>query len=179
MKEVPLRTVQPVVVPAQFYTCGTIGSGIFAVFPAFFAGLIGMAITDKPGPSLAVGLLAYLIVFACLMVSFGWGAYARPDVTTYRIYRDRIEVEEGLVNHQERTILIGGIIDVRLTEGVLQRTQGAGTVTLVIQPLISQGEARLTHQTTSLYNVPQPREIYDLICSLALDKSRDRERWSE
>jgi hypothetical protein len=100
-------------------------------------------------------------------------------VTTYRIYRDRIEVEGGLVNRRERTVLIGGIIDVRLTEGVLQRTQGAGTVTLVIQPLVSQGEGQLTHQTISLSNVPQPRELYDLIRSLALDKSRDRERSSD
>jgi uncharacterized membrane protein YdbT with pleckstrin-like domain len=179
MKEDPLRTVQPVVVPAQFYTCGTIGSGIFAVFPAFFTGLIGMAITDKPGPSLAVGLVAYLVVFACLMVLFGWRAYASPDVTTYRIHRDRIEIEEGLVNHQERTILMGGIIDVRLTEGVLQRTQGAGTVTLVIQPMVSQNQGQLTHQTIILSNIPQPRAIYDLIRSLTLDKSRDRERSSD
>jgi uncharacterized membrane protein YdbT with pleckstrin-like domain len=179
MKDTPIRTVRPVVVPAQFYTCGTIGSGIIALLPAFFAGLIGAAIADKPGPGIAVGLLAYLVVFACLMALFGWRAYASPDATTYRIYRDRIEIEEGLVNHQERTILMGGIIDVRLTEGVLQRTRGAGTVTLVIRPLVSQGQGQVTHQTLSLYNIPQPRQIYDLIRSLALDKSRDWERSSD
>jgi hypothetical protein len=108
------------------------------------------------------------------MALFGWRACASPNVTTYRIYRDRIEIEEGLVNHQERTILIGGIIDVRLTEGVLQRTQGAGTVTLVVQPLVSQGEGRLTHQIVILTNIPQPKGVYDLIRSLALEKSKER-----
>jgi uncharacterized membrane protein YdbT with pleckstrin-like domain len=179
MKDTPLRTVQPVVVPAQFYTCGTIASGVIAVFPAFFAGIIAMAVTAKPGPSLTVGLLAYLIVFASLMALIGWRAYAGPVVTTYRIYRDRVEVEEGLVNRRERTVLIGGIIDVRLTEGVLQRTRGAGTVTLVIQPLVSQAEGHLAHQTLSLSNVPEPRGLYDLIRSLALDKSRGGERSSD
>ena len=91
-------------------------------------------------------------------------------MTTYRIYRDRIESEEGLVNRQRRTVLIGRIIDVQLTEGVLQRTRGAGTVTLVIQPLVSQGQGHLAHQTIRLGNIPQPREVYDLIRSLALDR---------
>ncbi len=175
MKDTPLRTVQPVVVPAQVYTCRTIATALIALFPAFFASLISMAITGKPEPDLSVGLLTYLVVFASLMTVFRWRAYASPDVTAYRIYRDRIEVEEGLVNHQQRTVLIGGIIDVRLTEGVLQRTRGAGTITLVIQPLVSQGQGQVTHQTIILSNVPQPREVYDLIRSLALDKSRDGE----
>jgi uncharacterized membrane protein YdbT with pleckstrin-like domain len=100
-------------------------------------------------------------------------------VTTYRIYRDRIEFEEGLVNRRERTVLIGGIIDMRLTENVLQRPQGAGTVTLVIQPFVSQAQGHLAHQTVSLSNVPEPKGVYDLIRSLALDKSRDSGRMSD
>lgn len=51
-------------------------------------------------------------------------------------------------------------------------------LSLVIQPLVSQGEGHLTHQTISLNNVPQPREVYDLIRSLALDKGRAGERSS-
>lgn len=178
MKDAPLRTVQPVVVPAQLYTWGTLFSGFIAIFPAFFVGTFTMAITNKSGPTLAFGFLVYLIVFVVIMALIGWKVYSGPGVTAYRIYRDRIEVEEGLVNRQERTVLIGGIIDVRLTESVLERPQGAGTVTLVIQPLVSQGEGHLAHQTVSLSNVPQPRELYDLIRSLALDKRRDSERVS-
>jgi hypothetical protein len=86
MKVAPLRTVQPVVVPAQLYTCGTLASGVFALFSAFFAGLITMAITDKPGPSIAFGLLVYLILFALLMALIGWTVYSGPGVTAYRIY---------------------------------------------------------------------------------------------
>jgi membrane protein YdbS with pleckstrin-like domain len=170
MKDDPLRTVQPVVVPAQLYTCGTAASGFFALIPAFFAGLITMAITERPGPSIVLGIVIYLISFALVMALIGWRAFSAPGVTTYRIYRDRIESEEGLVNRQRRTVLIGRIIDVQLTEGVLQRTQGAGTVTLVIQPLVSQGQGNLAHQTIRLGNIPQPREVYDLIRSLALDR---------
>jgi uncharacterized membrane protein YdbT with pleckstrin-like domain len=179
MKDTPLRTVQPVVVPGQFYTWGTLISGFFALFPAFFAGIITMAITNNPGLTFAVGLLVYLAVFVAIMALIGWKVYSGPGVTTYRIYQGRIEVEEGLVNRRERTILIGGIIDVQLTESVLQRPHGAGTVTLVIQPLVSQAQGHLAHQTVSLSNVPEPRGLYDLIRSLALDKSRDSGRMSD
>jgi uncharacterized membrane protein YdbT with pleckstrin-like domain len=157
MKDTPLRTVQPVVVPAQLYACGTIVGGFVALFPAFFAGIITMAITEKPGPSLAFGLLVYLSVFVVIMALSGWRVYSVPGVTSYRIYRDRIEIEEGLVNRRERTVLIGSIIDVQLTESALQRPQGARTVTLVMQPFVSQSQGQLAHQTVSLSNVPEPR----------------------
>jgi uncharacterized membrane protein YdbT with pleckstrin-like domain len=176
MKDTSLRTIQPVVVPAQLYIWGTLVGGIFAILPAFFAGLIIMENTNNSGPSLAFGLLVYMAVFIAIMALIGWTVYSGPGVTTYRIYRDRIEVEEGLVNRRERTVLIGGIIDVRLTESVLQRPHGAGTVNLVIQPLVSQAQGQLAHQTVSLINVPEPRGLYDLIRSLALDKSRESGR---
>jgi uncharacterized membrane protein YdbT with pleckstrin-like domain len=173
MKDTPIRTVQPVVVPGQLYTWGTLVSGFLALFPAFFAGIITMGITNNPGPSLAFGLLVYLAVLVAIMALIGWMVYSGPGMTTYRIYRDRIEVEEGLVNRRERTVLIGGIIGVQLTESVLQRPHGAGTVTLVIQSLVSQGEGHLAHQSIRLSNVPEPRGLYDLIRSLALDQRRD------
>jgi hypothetical protein len=72
MKDTPLRTIQPVVVPAQLYTCGTLFSGFVALFPAFFAGIITMAITDRSGPSLAFGLLVYLAVLVAMMAMIGW-----------------------------------------------------------------------------------------------------------
>src|SRR5262249_53010590 len=149
--------VQPVVVPGQLYTWGTLISGFIAWFSAFFAGLITMAITNNSGVSFTFGLLVFLAVVVAVMALIGWKVYSGPGVTTYRIYRDRIEVEEGLVNRRERTVLIGGIIDVQLTESVLQRPHGAGTVTLVIQPLVSQTQGHLAHQTVSLSNVPEPR----------------------
>jgi hypothetical protein len=50
---------------------------------------------------------------------------------------------------------------------------------MVIQPFVSQEGGHLAHQTVSLSNVPQPRELYDLIRSLALDKRRASERMSD
>jgi hypothetical protein len=169
MADAPLLTIQPIVVPAQFFTCWTIASGFLAVFPAFFAGLIAGAISDRSEPNIGVGLLAYVIFFALFLSLMGWRAYSGPEVMIYRIYRDRIESEEGLVNRKHRTVSINGIIDVQLTEGVLQQTRGAGTITLVLRPLVAQGgRGTMAHQFILLSNIPQPREVYDLIRSLAL-----------
>jgi hypothetical protein len=71
------------------------------------------------------------------------------------------------------------VIDVELSEGVLQQTQGAGTVKLVTQQLVSQGEGRLSNRTIALRNIPQPKEVYELLRSLALKhhpKSSSREQ---
>jgi uncharacterized membrane protein YdbT with pleckstrin-like domain len=167
MKDDPLRTVQPVVVPAQLYTWGTVASGFSALFPASFT----MAITERLRPSIGLGIVTYLIFFALFLSLITWNVYSGTGVTTYRIYRDRIESEEGLVNRRHRTVLIGWIIDVQLTEGVLQQTRGAGTITLVLRPLVAQGgQGTMAHQIILLSNIPQPREVYDLIRSLALGR---------
>ena len=60
------------------------------------------------------------------------------------------------------------IIDVQLTEGVLQRTVGAGSITLVTQQLVSQAEGRLSNRSFQLTNVADPVGAYEWIRSLAL-----------
>ena len=60
------------------------------------------------------------------------------------------------------------IIDVQLTEGVLQRTVGAGSITLVSQQVVSTGEGVFSNRTFRLGNVPDPGGAYELIRSLAL-----------
>ncbi len=64
------------------------------------------------------------------------------------------------------------VIDVQLTEGLLQQTRGAGTITLVTPQLVSSGDAQLSNRQIALHNVPEPHQAYDLIRSVALQKSR-------
>jgi uncharacterized membrane protein YdbT with pleckstrin-like domain len=104
------------------------------------------------------------------MVLIGIKVFNEPSRTTYTIYPDRVEYCEGLWNRNRRTLVFDQVIDVELTEGVLQQTQGAGTVTLVTQQLVSLGEGNLSNRRIALSNVPQPKEVYDLIRSLALKK---------
>lgn len=89
-------------------------------------------------------------------------------LTHYAIYPDRIEFEEGLLNRRRRTVLLDRIIDVQLSEGILQRGAGAGSITLTTQQLVSRGDGRLSNRSFVLTNVPDPGGVYELIRSLAL-----------
>jgi uncharacterized membrane protein YdbT with pleckstrin-like domain len=156
------------VVPAQFLVVGPIAAGFLAIFPGFFTFVISNMIAMSFEPRFGPGLAAYGLSFAVILGLIGLRAFYEPGLTTYAIYPDRIEFEEGLLNRQRRTVLLDRIIDVRHTEGILQRTVGAGSISLVTQQLVSQGDGRLSNRTFQLSNVPDPAGVYELVRSLAL-----------
>jgi len=68
------------------------------------------------------------------------------------------------------------VIDVQLSEGLLQQTKGAGSITLITQQLVSSGEGKLSNRSIVLKNVPKPQEVYDLIRDLAANDKKIREQ---
>src|SRR5438067_498309 len=132
-----IREVRSVVVPAQFFVLGI----PMAFLPAALGFLMllscgmlvaGRDISDQNLPFFVIGcgIAAFVILISGLVLS-GIREFSR---TTYTIYPDRVEYAEGFWNRQRRTVAFDEVIDVGLTEGVLQRTRGAGTVTLTIDP---------------------------------------------
>src|SRR5690606_23540638 len=109
----------------------------------------------------------------------GLKVFYEPGLTSYSVFPDRIEFEEGLLNRRRRTVLLDRIIDVGLSEGLLQQTVGAGTVSLVTQQMVSQGDGKLGNRTFALTNVPQAGEVYELIRSLALGGPLPKEHLPE
>lgn len=174
MQDDPIREIRPVVVPAHFFVAGLPIAGFISLFPGFFAFVLSNivnAITGDPfdGPIIGVGLGAYVVSVVICLALMWVKVFVEPGRTRYAIYSDRIEYDEGLWNRHRRTLVFDQVIDVHLTEGVLQQTRGAGTVTVVTQQLISRGEGGLTNRRIALRNLPEPRDAYDLIRSLALD----------
>jgi uncharacterized membrane protein YdbT with pleckstrin-like domain len=165
-----IRVIRPVVVPAQFFVFGPILAGFVAIFPGFFTFIVSNALAEQFDPVFGPALVAYGLAFAIVWALFGLRAYQQPSLTTYSIYPDRIEFTEGLLNRQRRTVFLDRIIDVQLTEGVFQRMVGAGTVRLVTQGLVSQGEGRLTNRTLFMWNIPDPGGVYELVRSLAVGR---------
>jgi uncharacterized membrane protein YdbT with pleckstrin-like domain len=164
----PIRVIRPVVVPAQFFIWGPIVAGFLALFPGFFTFVISNMIAGGFEPIIGPGLLVYGLAFIVILALLGLRVFYEPGLTTYAIYPDRIELEEGLLNRRRRTVLLDRIIDVQLTEGILLQTVGAGSITLATQQLVSQGEGKLSNQTFQLNNIPDPGGAYELIRSLAL-----------
>lgn len=184
MEPAPLREIKPVVIPAQFFVWGPLMAGFISIFPGFFtfvlSNMIGMILLDRigSGPVVVYGVAAYALSFAVTLALLWVKFFQEPARTTYAVYADRVEYDEGLWNRRRRTVVFDQVIDVELTEGVLQQTQAAGTVTLVTQQLVSGQEGQLSNRRFSLVNVPQPREMYELMRSLALRGRGSREQAS-
>ena len=164
----PIRVIRPVVVPAQFFVWGPIVAGFLGLFPGIFTLVISNMLAMRLPPVFVPGLVAFALAFVIILGWIGLRVFYEPGMRSYAIYPDRIEFEEGLLNRRRRTVLLDKIIDVLLTEGVLQRTVGAGSITLVTQQLVSQGEGRLSNRSFQLSNVADPGGVYELIRSLAL-----------
>ncbi len=179
MEQTPVMEVRPVVVPAQFFVGGPLAAGLFALFPGMFvfvgsniiAAIAGRDMFD--GPFVWPGLIAYVLGFAVALYLAYLKMFQEPLRTSYTVFKDRLEYDEGFLTRHRRTLVFDQVIDVHLTEGILQQTKGAGTVVLVTQQLVSSGEAHLSNRQIALRNVPEPRKVYDLVRSLALDKNRD------
>lgn len=170
----PVRVIRPIVIPAQFLVGGPIAAGFLAIFPGFFTFVLSNMIAMSFEPRLWPCLVAFVLSFAVILGMIGLKVFYEPGLTTYAIYPDRIEFEEGLLNRRKRTVLLDKIIDVQLTEGVFQRTAGAGSISLVTPQIVSRGDGRLSNRTFRLSNLPDPGGVYELIRSLALSGHRTK-----
>ncbi len=166
-KEEPIRELQPVVVPMQFFVFAPLAAAFISLFPGMFAFVISNMIARSFDPVIQYGLIVYVISFAAVMYLLYLKSFKKPQKTTYRIFENKIEYYEGFFNRQQRTVVFDQVIDVLLTEGVLQQSKSAGSVTLITQQLVSAGDGKLSNRGVVLKNVPNPQEIYDLVRSLA------------
>lgn len=177
MDDQPIREIRPVVVPAQFFCWGVGGAALIALFPGFATFVVSNMIAGMAGgpsfggPVIIYGMIAYLLSFVVALYLIHLKMFKELERTRYSVFEDRIEYDEGFLTRNRRTLVFDQVIDVHLVEGLLQQTKGVGTVTLVTQQLVSSGEATLSNRRISLHNVPDPKEVYDLIRSLALQRS--------
>ena len=166
-KEKPLRVVQPVVVPMQYFVFGPLAAGFVSIFPGMFAFIISNMIAQSFDPVVRYGLIVYVISFLVVMYLLYLKFFKEPGKTRYRIFKNKLEYYEGFLNRQQRTVVFDQVIDVLLAEGVFQQAKSAGSVTLITQQLVSSGDGRLSNRSVVLKNIPNPQEIYDLMRDLA------------
>jgi uncharacterized membrane protein YdbT with pleckstrin-like domain len=174
MESTPIREIKPVIVPAQYFVWAPLIAGFISFVPAFLTFVFSLVGRDWTGDRLAGGLTSGLAVFAVcfllFMILLGIKALLEPRRTSYTVFPDRIECDEGLWTRHRRTVVFDRVIEVELTEGLLQQTSGAGTVTLITQQLVLGSEGQLSNRQIALSNVPEPRQVYELIRTLALSK---------
>jgi hypothetical protein len=177
--------IKPVAVPAQFLVWGILVTGIASLVVSLIVANIvahdreftkhwnegAPADWRKPEPgTFPWGIAAFIGLFAAGCSLSAAKFLYEPKCTEYKIFSDRAEYYEGLLNRNQRTVMFNQVIDVQLAEGVLQQTQGVGSVTLITKQLVSDTKGNLKNRGFSMRNVPEPQQVYELICALALKK---------
>ena len=178
MHATPLRVIRPIVVPALFYFQAPLIAAFVSIFPAVFGtlivGFLGFSNIDPfaphQGPNLGVGIAIYALAFVVVIVLLGIKIFRGPEWTAYTIYSDRVESESGIFSRSRETVPYEQVLEVKLTEGILQQGVGAGTVLLVLTQIVGDKNSGLSHRTLALENVPQPREVYEELNSLLLQR---------
>lgn len=175
----PLRVIRPVAIPAQFAIRGPLIAAFAAFFLGFFVfvfsnvlnGVLGDPFANGMRPIFGYGIATFFIAFFAGLALQWMLAFEQPKYTTYKLFADRVEYEEGLFTRHRRTLLFNQVLDVELTEGMLQQSKNAGTITLVTRQLVDKGDDKIGNLRISLVNIPDPKSVYDLIRSLALPSS--------
>ena len=172
------------VVPAQFLVWGILFTGTVALLPSLLVYNVTtehrefMKRWNKDAPAdlretpgtfpWGTAVFVGLFTVGCSLATAKF--LIEPKYTEYKVFSDRVEFSEGLLNRIQRTVVFDQVLDVHLTEGVLQQTKGVGSVTLVSNQLVSAGKGHLTNLSFDMWNVPEPQQVYELIRSLALKK---------
>jgi membrane protein YdbS with pleckstrin-like domain len=165
-----------------------LASASIALIPGLVVGLVVLFATEIPHPDDAYmpgtfqwglafgsGLAASGLTFSVSMVLMGISAFKGPGRTTYTIYPDRIECCEGVWVRTRRHVALDRVQSVEAAEGILQQTRGAGTVIVIAR---EEGSSEDQEVPTSwntkrieFVNVAHPKEVYELIRTLVMQKN--------
>ena len=101
------------------------------LFIPFFVGiLIDTIFTANVGP-IGAFICLLLLIFAILTALTLYITRKNYEATNYKLYRDRIEFEEGFINHKYTTIKMQDIKEIHLEQNFFQRMAQLGTIRFV------------------------------------------------
>ncbi|WP_354126911.1 PH domain-containing protein [Bradyrhizobium sp. i1.15.2] len=105
----------------------------------FFGGLLSVILpagaTVRVGSPFVLVGIAVLVLFPAVTLAARWLNYGN---TIYRVYSDRIEIEEGFLTQHRKEILLASVREINLRRGILQRLVGLGSIYLAT-PATGQG----------------------------------------
>jgi hypothetical protein len=107
----------------------------------FLGGLLSMLFPTPPGgtvhvgnPFLTIGITV-LLLFPIVSLAAKWLNYRN---TVYRVYPDRVEIQEGFLTLHRKEIPLVSVREINLRRGIFQRLVGLGSVYLAT-PATGQG----------------------------------------
>lgn len=184
MREAPTATFSPVFVPwiaflqqipLQLFFSFWAGGFFGGMFQTFLRPQLG-ATSIKVSPFLAIGMLVF-VAFPVVVVI---GRAMNYRNTKYRLFPDRLEIEEGFLTMHEKRIMFRDVREVSIRRGVLQRSVGLGSVYLATQatgtgPSWSAfrllGSGSTFGSGAMIMDIPDAGEAYDRLRDL-VDRTR-------
>jgi uncharacterized membrane protein YdbT with pleckstrin-like domain len=159
-----------------FWAGGFLG-GMFTTAGRFISGT-PHAVQDAQAPFIIFGALAF---FGIPLVAY-LGKKLNYQRTEYRFYADRLEFEEGFFSINKKIIKFCDVKEVTLRRGILQRTQGLGTVYLATlatgsttanNPFVALGFGNVSASGVSVRDVADPEVVFTRIRQV-VDECNDR-----
>lgn len=126
----------------------------------FFGGLLG----GGPEHFIPIGAFAFIAIPFCC-----WsGKKLNYANTTYTVYDDRLELSEGFLTTQRKTIRFKDVREVMVREGVMQRAEKLGSVHLATQasgsgrgsPMGFLGFHSVSNSGLTLLDIENSEQVY-------------------
>ncbi len=96
---------------------------LFFFFPLFF--------NKKMNSDIDFYILITIIVLTVSLIILLWLDKKNYEVTSYKLFADRIEFEEGFINHKSTTVKLEDIKEIHYSQNFFQRLANLGSVKLI------------------------------------------------
>ena len=149
-------------------------AAIIVVFIAFSVSpLLARFITDLAGALhvsefLILGLL-HLFVFLVAFVTIMFAYYMNYQATTYSVYENKIDFEQGFINHQFTTINMTDIRELHCEQNFIQRMAHLGTIKIV-----TAANSASSQTGVSFNDIENVYDIYDKLKKLHENKTSNQ-----
>lgn len=189
MAETPLAIYRPVFVlwvallqqiPWQLFFTFAVGAPVASVFGKFYWFILGKPTTLMNLLAPYIILVSFVFLLCPFIVSIARAMNYRT--TIYRIYSDRIEIEEGFLTIHAKRLMFRDVREVSLRRGVLQRGVGLGSLYLATQatgtgpswnPYAVLGMGSTFGSGALIRDIPEAGEAYERLRSLIDEERRD------
>lgn len=174
--ETPIYVAKPVFIPLSLFLQVLPIQLFFTVWAGIFFGGLSSFIVKGPFLNLPIPIWAPFAFFGALAF-FGIPIFAYIGTknsyqkTEYKIFKNRIEYEEGFWTLEKKLVTFDNITEVNLLQGPIQKNYNVGTIVLSTVP--SAYPNLKTRGGIKLQNVKNPQYVYKLVKDL-IEKNKEK-----
>ena len=108
-----------------------------------------------------MGLIIFMFPVSVLLL--GFLDKKNFEVTSYKVYNDKIDFEEGFINHKHSSIIFKDVKEIHLDQNFIQRKYNVATVRFITAANNPMGETSIRFQDieNAQYVYTKVKEIHE------------------